>query len=297
MCWHDPGPTPFDDLDDYLALAAGLGLAVSADGSRVVTTVAELNAAKTEFVTAVWELDPAGAAPARRLTRGAKGEVAPDFTADGDLLFLAARPDRRRRQAAGPLWRLPAAGGEAVQAGWRCPAVSPRCGRRRAHATVVVAAPLLPSADDVDDDRRLRTLRKDNKMSARSCTPAIRCGTGTTTSAPTSPHLFGVDADAGISRPDPAIPGGALRDADFDVSADGTFVVTTWQVPAPGAAHPRHVWCASTSRPAQRAVIADDPGADLDTPAISPDGTTVAFTRETVSTPPKRRESRCAACA
>ena len=35
----------------------------------------------------------------------------------------------------------------------------------------------------------------------------------------------------------------------------------------------------------ERSVIADDPDADLEHPAISPDGTAVAFTRETLSTP------------
>ena len=84
--------TPFSDLDDYLALPRVAGLAVSPDGSRVVTTVTELNDKRTEYVSAVWELDPAGLRPARRLTHGAKGESAPVFTADGDLLFVAVRP-------------------------------------------------------------------------------------------------------------------------------------------------------------------------------------------------------------
>ena len=52
--------TAFDDFDDYLALPRVSGLAVSADGSRVVTTVAELNDTRSEYVTAIWELDPAG---------------------------------------------------------------------------------------------------------------------------------------------------------------------------------------------------------------------------------------------
>src|SRR5271156_6418925 len=39
--------TAFDNLDDYLALPRVAGLAVSADGSRVVTTVAELNDKRT----------------------------------------------------------------------------------------------------------------------------------------------------------------------------------------------------------------------------------------------------------
>ena len=35
--------TAFDNLDDYLALPRVSGMAVSADGPRVVTTVAEFN--------------------------------------------------------------------------------------------------------------------------------------------------------------------------------------------------------------------------------------------------------------
>ena len=40
--------TPFGDLDDYIALPRVSGLAVSPDGSRVVTTVSELNDKRTE---------------------------------------------------------------------------------------------------------------------------------------------------------------------------------------------------------------------------------------------------------
>ncbi|MGZ8801795.1 MAG: hypothetical protein ACXWZL_04015 [Mycobacterium sp.] len=67
--------TPFGDLDDFLALPRVSGLAVSPDGSRVVTTVAQLNAKRTEFVSALWELDPAGAVAARRITHGAKASA------------------------------------------------------------------------------------------------------------------------------------------------------------------------------------------------------------------------------
>src|SRR5215475_5296628 len=111
-----PVPTPFDDLDEFLALPRPSGLAVSPDGSRIVTLIAELNDKRTEFVSAIWELDPAGRRPARRLTRGAKGESAPAFTSDGDLLFVAARPTEEDDKPPASLWRLPAAGGEAVEA-------------------------------------------------------------------------------------------------------------------------------------------------------------------------------------
>ena len=69
--------TSFGDLDDFFALPRVSGLAVSPDGSRVVTTVSELGEKRTEYVTAIWELDPKGVAPGRRLTRGARGESAP----------------------------------------------------------------------------------------------------------------------------------------------------------------------------------------------------------------------------
>jgi dipeptidyl aminopeptidase/acylaminoacyl peptidase len=91
--------TAFDNLDDYLALPRISGLAVSADGSRVVTTVAELNDKRTDYVSAIWEVDPTGEEPARRLTRGSNGDSAPAFTVDGDLLFLSSRRRHRNRHA------------------------------------------------------------------------------------------------------------------------------------------------------------------------------------------------------
>jgi hypothetical protein len=44
--------TAFDNLDDYLPLPRVSGMAVSADGPWVVTTVAELNDKSTEYITA-----------------------------------------------------------------------------------------------------------------------------------------------------------------------------------------------------------------------------------------------------
>lgn len=272
--------TPFHDLDDYIALPRVSGLAVSPDGSRVVTTVAELNDKRTEYISAVWELDPAGRLPARRLTRGAKGESSPAFTADGDLLFVAARPTEDDDKPPASLWRLPAAGGEAVEelalpggvAGVRTARVAP---------TAVVAAKLLRSASDVDDDKRLRTLRKDNKISAVLHTGyPIRHWDHDL--GPDQPHLLDTDGPRDLTPQ----PGEALRDADFDVSSDGGFVVTTWHVPAPGAAI-RSFLVRIDLATRERTTIADDAGADLATPAISPDGTSVAFTRETFSTPEK----------
>ena len=111
---------------------------------------------------------PRAQRPRARLTRGAKGEAAPAFTADGDLLFVAARhaptaataTSRPRRCGGSP---PPAARPSRCS---RCPAASTAC--------TPPAAPTSPSSrprccrrrTDVDDDKRLRALRKDTKVSA-----------------------------------------------------------------------------------------------------------------------------------
>ncbi|MCG7596047.1 prolyl oligopeptidase family serine peptidase [Mycobacterium sp. PSTR-4-N] len=268
--------SPFDDLDTYLSLPRVGGLAITPDGSRVVTTVSELSDDRTEFVSAIWELDPAGTAPARRITRGRTGETAPALTPDGDLLFLASRDTAKDDKPPKALWRLPVAGGEATRIAAFPGGVDAAAVARGGDATVVTA-PVLRSARDVDDDRRLRDARMTAKISAVLHTgyPVRHWDHDL---GPDQPHLFIDNRDL---TPD---PGNALRDAHIDVSADGTFVVTTWQVPAPAAAV-RTTLVRIDVATGERTTLVDDPDADLGMPAISPDGSELAFTRETFSTP------------
>ena len=106
--------TPFRDLDRYIALPRLGSLALSPDGSRLVTCVSVLNSAATEYVSALWEVDPAGERQARRITRSSKGESGAAFARNGDLDFTSARPnpDDPAEEAVPALWRLAAAGGE-----------------------------------------------------------------------------------------------------------------------------------------------------------------------------------------
>ncbi|BBY41880.1 peptidase S9 [Mycolicibacterium celeriflavum] len=282
-----PFSTPFDDLDEYVALPRVSGLALSPDGTRLVTTVAELDDKRTEYISAVWEIDPAGVQPARRLTRGAKGETSPAFTADGDLLFVAVRASADDDKPPAALWRLPAAGGEAVEA-LSLPGGVEAVRPAREADVAVVRSPPMPSARTVDDDRRLRNLRKDNKITAILHTGyPIRHWDSDL--GPSEPHLLGIDL-AGDPPGDHAVrdltaaPGGALRDSDFDVSSDGRFLVTTWQRPAPGAS--RHsVLVRIDLDSGERTVLVDEPDADVWRPAVSPDGSTVVYLRESFSTP------------
>lgn len=274
--------TAFDNLDDYLALPRVSGLAVSADGSRVVTTVAELNEKRTEYVSALWEVDPAGRAPARRLTRGANGESSPAFSAAGDVLFVSSRPTAEnpgdKDKAPASLWRLPAAGGEAVEVR-RMPGGVSTVRTARSADVAVLAAPLLPAARDLDDDRRLRDLRKDAQVTAILHTGyPVRFWDKDL--GPDEPHLFDVAGPHDLTPH----PGAALREAGFDISADGRFLVTAWRVAGPGPTQ-RSVLVRVDLASGERSVIADDPDADLEHPAISPDGSAVAFISETLSTP------------
>lgn len=112
---------PFADLADFMAMPRLSGLALSRDGTRLVTAVAALNPDRSKWQTALWEIDPTGADDPRRITRGAPGESGARFLPTGDLLFTSTRPDPdakkgNRESDADPvdaLWLLPAAGGEA----------------------------------------------------------------------------------------------------------------------------------------------------------------------------------------
>lgn len=274
--------TAFHDLDAYLALPRVSGLAVSPGGDRVVTTVSELNDKATEYVTAVWELDPAGGRPARRLTRGTRGESKPAFSAAGDLLFVAVRGTDPAADDDPPaaLWSLPAAGGEARQL-LALPGAISGVHTARGADVVVVGAPMLPSAADPERDGQLRALRKDNKVSAILHTgyPVRHWDHDL---GPEQPHLLVLDG--GTARDITPQPGRALDEATVAISTDGTFAVASWQLPGRDAAL-RSVLVRIDVRSGDREVIADDPAADLGYPAIAPDGSAVAFIRETHSTP------------
>ncbi len=106
-------PGPFGRLADFVALPRVGGLALSVDGSRLAVSVQTLDPEKKKWQSALWEVDPAGNRPARRLTRSAPGESAPTWAPDGSLLFTSVRPDPDAPDDEDPqpaLWSLPAGG-------------------------------------------------------------------------------------------------------------------------------------------------------------------------------------------
>lgn len=264
---------PFADLDRFVALPRVAGLWLSPDGQRLVVGVSTPDAKRTKFVPALWEVDPNGERPARRLTRSEQGETGAAFTPDGDLLFVSARPgpdkDDDKRKA---LWRLPAAGEPELL-------TAPAGGVRgvvvaRDTGAIVFGAPMLPSATDLGHDRELQTRRKDGEVNAILHDEfPIRfwdhdLGPARTRLLTLTPG----EEPAGIT----GHVGRALHDdAAWDVTPDGNTVVATWAVGEPGAAQ-RTTLVALDVRTNDLRVLADDADHEYAEPRISPDGTQVA---------------------
>ena len=227
----------YSDLTDYLALPRTSGLALSADGTRLVTSVATLDPKGTAYVTALWEVDPTGQAPARRLTRSRKGESGPVFAPDGSVLFVSVRPDPETTDSdddlPSALWVLPPVG-EARVAGTRPGGLSAVTVARDA-PTVLALSDTLPGSGDGESDEQRRTARKDAKVTA-----VLHGG---------YPVRYW-DRDLGVGQnrllagdlaPDGTItwrdltpePGRALHEASIDVTRDGRTAVTSWLVAEP----------------------------------------------------------------
>ena len=286
--------TPFHDIDVYLGLPRCTGLTLSKDGTRLVTSVATLNGKRTQYRSALWQIDPTGEQPARRLTRSRKGEASAAFTDAGDLLFTSARPDPDADEDdEGPaaLWLLPAAGGDAVLIGNRLGGYD----QVRTHGDrVVVSAPRLDaSSDEADDDRR-RKERKDRTVSAilHNSYPVRHWDHDL---GPGALHLLAAplpDASA------PAVDEGParleLRDLTpdavphqleaFDLAGDASFAVAV-ETLITTAADRRSRLVRIDLTDGRSTVLADDPDADLEAPLISPNSSRVLFSRWTQTGP------------
>ncbi|WP_136517504.1 S9 family peptidase [Cellulomonas telluris] len=295
----DVPATPFHDLDAYLALPRLGGLRLSPDGTRLVTAVQTLDRKRTAWVTALWEVDPAGEKPARRLTRSAKSESSAAFTPSGDLLFTSARPDPDADDPdADPkaaLWLLPADGAEARVVASRASGVGGVQVATDA-PTVLVVSDVLPSAADDEADARIAKERKDKKVAAilHDSYP-IRYWDHDL--GPATPHAFVATVSDDVAAPvagerDPRLElrdvtpdaAGALREQHPVLTPDGRTVVTSWGRNA-ARGNVRTDLVTIDVATGERTVLVTDPDADLGDPLVSPDGRWVAYTRETLSTP------------
>lgn len=295
--------TAFHDLDRFLALPRVSGLHLSPDGSRLVASVALLDPARTSYVTSLWEVDPQGERPARRLTRSAEGESFAAFTPDGSLLFTSRRadpdaePGAATDDAPAALWALPPSGEARPVAA--LPGGFTTVRAARAFPLVVALTDAMPGTDAAGDgdafagsDAERRKNRRDAKVDAllHDSYPVRYWDSDL---GPGWPRLVTgtvPDEDSGgrmTVRPLTGHLGHALREASIDVTPDGATVVSQWARSEPGGSW-RGTLVAFDVAGGDRRVLADDPDLEFRLPRISPDGTSVAClvsTRPTADDP------------
>jgi dipeptidyl aminopeptidase/acylaminoacyl peptidase len=288
---------PFD-LDLYYSLPRVGGLAVSPDGRRLVTRVQELSSDGKKFLGALWELDPSGERAPFRLTRSLKGEAFADFLPDGSILFTSDRPDPEPGEGGDDdeltkLWLLPAGGGEARLVA----SVANGLGQLRAARgsdTIVYLAGRWPGAETVEADAERAKARKDKGVTAQLFDRyPVRFWDHYLPTA--RPRLFTADApephdpkgaldEARDLTPDAAAALDAFDETSFDLSDDGSLVVSTWMRDVEPA-DLRVGLVAIDTASGDRRTLAHDDDAEYTSPVLSRDGTKVVAVRFTVATP------------
>lgn len=271
------------DLGAFLALPRLDELALSPGGERLVTTMSLPRADGSKFVSSLWELDPCGERPPRRLTSSAEGEGSPRFAPDGSLLFVSARP--RPDGADGPpgdvkgLWRLPASGeAEFV--------VTPPGGIdslavARTNGRVVLATPVHPGCPTWQEDAAREQARRDANVTALLYTDyPIR--EWDRWYGPRERQLFaqtgnGEPGAFACLTPDAAF---ALEVGTSDVAPGGDAAVTTWHRGAPNIVDSGQdlvvIPIGADGRPGDHRVILADPRVTYACVAFAPDGGSVA---------------------
>jgi dipeptidyl aminopeptidase/acylaminoacyl peptidase len=250
-------------------------------------------------VGGLWELDPSGERAPRRLTRSKKGESFAGFLRDGSILFLSSRPDNEDRpddkngdDDQTRLWVLPAGGGEPRVVAGPTHAISQVRAARDADV-VVYRAGRWPGAETDEADAERSQARKDAGVDAQvfdrypvrfwdhylpSAHPRLFAGTITDAAAGDRMETRDLTSDAGPALID-------TDDTSFDLSADGTVVVTTWNRDVSPSDWRIDLVAIDVTTGDRRTIASGGDDHDFTEPAISPDGAKVVAVRTFIGSP------------
>jgi dipeptidyl aminopeptidase/acylaminoacyl peptidase len=280
--------TVFTDLSAFASLPRVASLRLSPDGTWLAATVQTVTGEPGKYVTSIWRIEIAPDAAPARLTRSVAGEDGPQFLPDGSLLFASRRPAAAASKRGGDdgqdqpgLWLLPAAGGEARRIAAPPGGVSDISTARNA-AAYVCSAPVFPGAADAEQDAARRKARGDAGVNA------ILHEAGPVRSwdhdlGPDGPRLLTAETAAGsgdLPEPRDLTPdaGRALDERTFELTPDGSAVVTGWTVPEPGGEWRDEIAVVEVATGARRTLLTSA-DADFEGPRVSPDGRLVLALR------------------
>lgn len=270
----DARQTPFRDLHDYIALPRPGQLIMSPDGGGLVESVNELASDQSRYDTALWQIDPHGVEAPRRLHSSTQAGVKPAVLGDGSILFTSKDTTPSGPMQRSRLWRLEQ-DAEPAEIASTLGGLSNPVGARATSTYVVKTSRLLNSTEDEDATWRQG---RENSGASAILHDGFPIRWWDSELGPDFPRLlWGRIGDDSLRdlAPDAGV---ALVDATYDLSPDGTTVVTTWQVREPhGLLHTGLVSIDVASL--QRQTLVDETGIHHADPVIAPDNRRVAAFR------------------
>jgi dipeptidyl aminopeptidase/acylaminoacyl peptidase len=282
------------DFEQLLGLPRLSGLRLSPDGGRLVVAVSGPHPEGTKMRSALWQVDPAGAAPPRRLTRSAAGEAGgAEFLPDGSLLFTSSRPDPDTKpepdRTIHSLWLLPPDGGEARLL------AAPEGGvdgiaTARSAPVVAFGAAMFPGAPDFAADAERAKARKDADVSALLFADDYPIRHWDHWLAPRRRRLFAAtlaDDPEGLLPPprdvQPEVETLTFEETGTSLSPDGTVLVAARNDTSMLPEMREDLVAFDLATGVERVLTPGD--AWYEAPAVSPDGRSVAAIRTAFGSP------------
>jgi dipeptidyl aminopeptidase/acylaminoacyl peptidase len=275
------------DLREYVTIPRVTALRLAPDGSWLAAVVQTVGGEPPKYLSSIWRIDTSGDRECVRLTRSAEGEASPAFLPDGSLLFASKRPDpeagKKDAEASKDkpaVWLLPAVGGEPRRVAAPGGGVAGLAAATGALAFGYATA-VFPGAKDAEEDAARRKARSDAGVSAILHEPGGRLRFWDHDLGPESVRLLvdGNGAEPGREPRDVTPdPGRALDEQEFELTPDGSFVVTGWRKSEEAGQFRNEVVVIDVGT-GERRTLLGEAGLDFSNPRISPDGGLVLATR------------------